>query len=74
MTLTIPSSGLIPLESFKKLLDISRVVYYSLEDRDGSLHLIFYDKNKKVIKPYVWSKGYAKKEKASKNKSKKPKK
>lgn len=53
MTITIPKSGIIDLHKFNKLLDITRVIYYTLEERDGCLCLQFFDKNKKAIKFYA---------------------
>ena len=52
MTITVPKSGLIPLEALEKLIDISKVVYYDLEEKDGIIKLKFYDKNEKLVKPY----------------------
>lgn len=48
MTITIPENGAIDIESFKKLLDISKVEWYSLEEKNGTIVLKFYDKNRKV--------------------------
>ena len=53
MTLTIPKSGIISLNKFKKLLDISKVEWYSLEEKNGVIILKFYDKNRKVLKFYA---------------------
>ena len=53
MTITIPENGEIDIESFKKLLDISKVEWYSLEEKDGVIILKFYDKNRKVLKFYA---------------------
>jgi hypothetical protein len=64
MILTI-KDGFVPLESLKEVIDISKVQWYSLKEKDGCLHLKFYNKQKRLIKPYA-------KEKA--NKSKKSKK
>ena len=59
MTFTIPESGIIPVEYFKDLLDISKISYYNLEEKDGVLTLRFYDSKKKLIQPYrVCSKDY----------------
>lgn len=68
MMLTIPSSGFVPIEEFKDLLDISKVMYYSLEVSDGILKLKFYNKNKKLIKPYKETKNGKSNEKISKTK------
>jgi hypothetical protein len=63
--LTIPKSGLVKIEMFEKLLDIAKIVSYTLEVNKGSLILKFYDHNGKVIKPYA--------SKKENSKSKKPK-
>ena len=56
MTITVPASGFIDIKLFEKMLDISKVVYYSLEDKGGYLSLKFYDSKKKVVKPYAFKK------------------
>ena len=53
MTFTIPESGIIPVEYFKDLLDISKISYYNLEEKDGVLTLRFYDSKKKLIHPFL---------------------
>ena len=50
---TTDKDGCLPLESFKDILDIKKVAYYTLKAKDSTLILKFYDKKKKVIKPYV---------------------
>ena len=52
MTITVPKSGLIPLEALEKLIDISKVMYYDVKEKNGIVTLKFYDKNKKLVKPY----------------------
>lgn len=53
MTITVPPSGLIDTVEFSNLLDISKCVYYTFkQNKDGTLSLTFYDKNKKRIKLY----------------------
>lgn len=70
MTITVPKSGIIDIKLFDKMLDISKVAWYSFkEQKDGSLHLKFYDSKRKVIKPYAGPN----EEKTTKNKSKKVK-
>lgn len=69
MIVTVPKSGILDIKLFDKMLDISQIVYYSFkENRDGTLHLKFYDNKRKVIKPYA---GTNDKEKKQKNKSSK---
>lgn len=41
--------GLINLEEFQDIVDISKVVFYTLEEVDGRLFLQFFDENKIVI-------------------------
>jgi len=51
-TIKVPSTGKVLLSKFKNLIDISKVVYYSLDiNEDKTLTLKFFDKNKKLIKP-----------------------
>ena len=50
MIITIPESGFVPIEYFKDFLDISKILFYSLEEKDGTLVLKFYDKNRKLLK------------------------
>jgi hypothetical protein len=69
MTITISKEGFVSLKKFETLLDISRVKFYTLKEKDGSIHLKFFDKNRKVIKPY--GKEKISKEKSSKSKAKK---
>lgn len=64
MTISIPSSGLIDLNHFDIFLDISKVHWYALKEKDGILVLKFYDKQKRIIKLY------ANKEKSKKNSKK----
>lgn len=60
MTITL-KDGFVPLELLKDLVDISKVLYYSVKEKDGSFYLKLYDKQKRLIKPHA-------KEKASKSK------
>ena len=42
------------LEVFKDIVDISKVEYYQIKtQKNGNTIVTFYDKKKKVIKPYV---------------------
>jgi len=50
MTITVPASGFIDIEYFKNFLDISKVSWYSLKEKEDVIILKFYDKNKKLIK------------------------
>jgi hypothetical protein len=52
MIITLNEDGCLDLESLKELLDISKVVYYHLEELKGSLVVTFYNKNKKVVRSY----------------------
>jgi hypothetical protein len=52
MIVTVPESGFVDIKLFQKILDISKIVYYTLKHRDGCLVLKFYDKNKRLIKPF----------------------
>jgi hypothetical protein len=70
MTFTIPESGVIPIDYFKDLLDISKIVYYDLEEKNGVLKLRFYDSKKKLINLYKETKNGNEKQKSKKAKSK----
>jgi len=76
MIITIPESGELDIELFKDLIDISKISYYYLEEKDGIIKLQFYDSEKKFIKPYsVCSKSYKENKNGKENqKSKKSKK
>lgn len=53
MIIKVQEDGFVNLDEFKNLLDISLVVYYKLTiKKDKTISLKFYDKNKKLIKPY----------------------
>ena len=48
----VHKGGFLKLEDFAFYLDTSKVVYYALKpQKDRSIHLKFYDKSKKLIKP-----------------------
>lgn len=50
----IQKDGLVNLEFFDKFLDISKIVYYSIDVADNSnLKIIFYDENKELITLFV---------------------
>jgi hypothetical protein len=50
--INITDEGFVSLEAFKDFLDISKVSYYDLKVTDGILVLKFYDKNRRLIRPY----------------------
>jgi len=50
---TVKPGGYLYLTDFADLVDVSKVVFYRFkENKDKTLTLKFYDKKKKVIKPY----------------------
>jgi hypothetical protein len=51
INIKVHPGGILFLEDFKKFLDISKVVFYSMKDNKGTVVLKFYDKNKKLIRP-----------------------
>jgi hypothetical protein len=55
VNIVVRKDGCVALKHFKKVLDISKAAYYSLEynEKDGTIELKFYDSKKKVIKPYM---------------------
>lgn len=49
----VDDRGGIAIESFDKLIDTDKIVYYELKPKkDGCLIVKFYDAKKKLIKPY----------------------
>jgi hypothetical protein len=53
MRITVDKDGTIPLWHFADLIDTDKVVYYKFKARkDGTLTIKFYDRNKRLIKPY----------------------
>jgi hypothetical protein len=55
--IAVNKDGTVSLNKFKDILNIAKVVYYKVkENKDKTLILSFYDKNKKKIKPYSQSK------------------
>lgn len=61
--------GFVPLELLKDLVDISKVLYYSVKEKDGSFYLKLYDKQKRLIKPNVCGVKDMPKKKPAKSKS-----
>lgn len=53
MIVKVQESGFVNLDDFKNLLDISLVVYYKITTKKNkTITLKFYDKDKKLVKPY----------------------
>ena len=52
ITIKIPKTGFVNLSNFEKLIDISKIMYYDLTEDNGVLTLKFFDKRKKLVKPY----------------------
>jgi hypothetical protein len=51
-TITVDKDGIICLYSFRDFIDTSKVEFYELKlNKDKTLTLKFYDKNKKLVKP-----------------------
>lgn len=51
--ITIDKEGFVYIEEFRNIVDIDKVVFYSLKGKkDGTIHLKFYDKKKKLVRPY----------------------
>ena len=48
-TVTVDENGEIPLIEFKDMLDITKVVFYSIETKDDKIVLNFYDENEQLI-------------------------
>lgn len=56
LSLHISADGYIDLESLQKFIDIRKVEFYSVREKNGRLILKFYDKKRKIIKPSKKSK------------------
>ena len=42
------------IDDFKEIINTKKIAFYTIKsNEDGSIHLTFYDKRKKVVKPYV---------------------
>lgn len=54
--ITVEEGGFVNLSDFKDVVDISKVVYYDIKlKKDDTLLIKFYDKRKKLVRPYVRS-------------------
>ena len=49
VTVIADESGSIPIEAFSSFVDISKVVYYDMEFKDGNIILQLFDENKELI-------------------------
>jgi hypothetical protein len=51
--ITVKDGQHVSIEDFKDLVDIDRIVFYRLNPKkDGTIHIKFYDKKKKLVRPY----------------------
>jgi hypothetical protein len=51
VTVTIGKNGFIPLDTFSEFIDVTKVKFYDLKvNKDKTLTVKFYDKNKKKLK------------------------
>ena len=41
----------VDINDFADLYDITKIAFYTLEEIDGDLKLMFYNKNKRLLKP-----------------------
>lgn len=49
----VSDGGAVNLQDFKDFVDVGRVVYYSLKHKkDGKLIVKFYDKKRRLVRPY----------------------
>ena len=54
LTIKVGKDGFIKLSEFKTLIPVSKVKYYSIkENKNKTLSLKFYDRNKKLIKSKI---------------------
>lgn len=50
-TVTVGKNGFIPLDTFAEFIDVTKVKFYDLKvNKDKTLTVKFYDKNKKKLK------------------------
>lgn len=53
-TVTVSMDGFLYLNEFSNFINIDRVVFYNLKvGKNKALKIKFYDKNKKIIRPYA---------------------
>jgi hypothetical protein len=51
--ITVDKDGCVPLWYFADILNTDKVEYYKIKaEKNGTLIIKFYDKNKRLIKPY----------------------
>jgi hypothetical protein len=51
--ITVDKDGCVPLWYFAHILNTDKVEYYKIKaEKNGTLIIKFYDKNKRIIKPY----------------------
>lgn len=52
-TINVDKDGYVTLSDFSPYMDVSKVTYYLVKiKKNGTIKLKFYDKNKKLVKPY----------------------
>lgn len=59
MKIKVNKDGFVKLDQFRELLNVDKVVYYKitqLELPEGSFTIRFYDKKKRIVRPYEISK------------------
>jgi len=52
MTIKVTKEGFVNIKDLKNLIDISKIVSYSVKEDKGNIKLKFYDKGNKLVKPY----------------------
>lgn len=53
-TIRVDSDGTVLLSHFINMIDISKIKYYRfIPNKDGTLTIKFYDKSKRLVKPYA---------------------
>jgi hypothetical protein len=53
MTIKVNQKGEINLKDLQFYVDISKAKFYSFREKEGTVVLKLYDKNRRLIKPYA---------------------
>ena len=52
-TITLKENGFVNIEDFRGFLDVDKVKFYKLKhNEDGTIIIRFYDKKRRLVKPY----------------------
>jgi hypothetical protein len=52
--IVVDDGGFVDIDQFKEYLDVEKIYYYVVKlNKDKTITLKFYDKKKKLVKPYA---------------------